>query len=81
MTLTAAREVSPGAHRAARHAFAEVLLTDQTWTPVTVLAWHRLDEPFVQMLTEHRISWLVKLRLGDGSDGWYEYVSLNIRPC
>jgi hypothetical protein len=46
-----------------------------------LLAWHRLDEPFEQIITQHRISWLVRLRLGDGSLGWYEYVSLNLRPC
>jgi len=33
-----------------------VVLTNQTWTPVTVLAWHRLDEPFEQVLTKHRIT-------------------------
>jgi hypothetical protein len=64
----------------AKHAQAEVLLTDQRWAPVTVLAWHRLDEPFEQIVTLQWISWLVRLRLGDGSESWYEYVGLNLRP-
>ena len=57
-----------------------MVLTNQTWTPVTVLAWHRLDEPFEQVVIKHRVTWLVRLRLGDGSEGWYEYVGLNLRP-
>jgi hypothetical protein len=51
--LTVCREAPPGPHEPARHDLAEVLATDQTWVPVTVLAWHRLPEPFVQVLSEH----------------------------
>ena len=80
MLSTASREPS-GPHQPARHSAAEVLLTDATWTPVTVLAWHRLDEPFEQPLTPSRITWLVRLQLSDGSRNWYQYVSSCLRPA
>jgi hypothetical protein len=59
---------------------AEVLMTDQSWVPVTVLAWHRLAEPFEQVITQQTITWLVQLRLDDSSEAWYEFVDLNLRP-
>ena len=66
-------------HQPARQPTAEVLLSDQAWMQVTVLAWHRLREPTVQALTGHRVTWLVRLRLADGSDNWYEYVERSFR--
>ena len=58
---------------------AEILLSDQSRAPVTVLAWHRLNKPMTQSLTNHYVDWLVQLRLADGSEGWYQYVSHNLR--
>jgi hypothetical protein len=80
MTLSLASAAPPGPHEPARHRAAEVLLTDATWTPVTVLAWHRLDQPFEHVITHSRITWLVQLRLSDGSENWYDYTGLNLRP-
>jgi hypothetical protein len=68
-----------GLSRTNRRPTAEVLLSDQTWAPVTVLAWHHLNESLVQPLTGYRVTWLVQLRLTDGSESWYEYVSRNPR--
>lgn len=56
-----------------------MLLSDRTWMPVTVLAWHRLEQSFVQSLTGHRVGWLVHLRLGDGGEGRFEFVALSFR--
>jgi hypothetical protein len=39
---------------------------------MTVLAWHKLNTPFVQPITFVRIAWLVRLRLADDSEGWYQ---------
>ena len=39
MTLSLASAAPSGSHEPARHGAAEVLLTDATWLPVTVLAW------------------------------------------
>jgi len=80
MCLAPASEVPPGSYEPVRDGAAEVLTTDQTWAPVTVLAWYRLPEPLTQILTYRRISWLVQLRLSDGSEGWYQYASANLRP-
>jgi hypothetical protein len=66
MTLSLASAAPSRPHAPTRHGAAEVLLTDATWRPVTVLAWHRLDEPFEQAITHSPITWLVQLRLGDG---------------
>jgi hypothetical protein len=55
-------------------------MTDLSWVPVTVLAWHRLAEPFEQVITQQTITWLVQLRLDDSSEAWYEFVDLNLRP-
>jgi hypothetical protein len=59
---------------------AEVLYTDREWHPATVLGWYRLDVARHQLLTGHRIFWLVHVRLESGEDSWFEYVKLNIRP-
>ena len=77
--LSPATHVPPAPHEAARHSAAEVLRADQTWAPVTVLAWHRLQTPLVQPLTDNQIAWLVRIRLADGSEGWYEFVASNLR--
>jgi hypothetical protein len=77
--LSPAHEVPPEPHQRAQRITAEVLQSDQTWMPVTVLAWHRLNKPLVQPLTNHRIAWLVELRLADGSEGWYQHVAGNLR--
>ena len=78
--LAPAGEASPGPYEAVRDSAAEVLTTDQTWVPVTVLAWYRLPEPLTQVLTYTRISWLVRLRLADGTEDWYQFASVNLRP-
>ena len=78
--LAPATEAPPGPHHPAGKSAAEVLTTDQTWVPVTVLAWYRLPEPFTQVLTYRRISWLVQLRLADGTEDWYQFASVNLRP-
>jgi hypothetical protein len=59
---------------------AEVLNTEGKWMPVTVLAWHKLAQPYVQRITFVRITWLVKLRLADGTKGWYPHDGSCIRP-
>jgi hypothetical protein len=48
---------------------AEVLHSDTTWRPCTVLAWAR-----------HRGSWAVLIRWPDGHEDWREYDPRNIRP-
>jgi hypothetical protein len=48
---------------------AEVLHSDGTWRPCTVLAWAR-----------HRGSWAVLIRWPDGHDDWREYDLRHIRP-
>ena len=77
--LCPVQQPPPGSYEAAAHPAAEVLLSDQSWVPVTVLGWHRLAEPVLQPLTTNRIEWLVHLRLLDGSERWHEYVSRNLR--
>jgi hypothetical protein len=78
--LAPAGEAPPGPHEAARDSGAEVLTTEQTWVPATVLAWYRLPEPLTQILTYRRISWLVQLHLADGTEDWYQFASMNLRP-
>jgi hypothetical protein len=53
---------------------------DGTWRPATVLGWYRLDVASRQPVTNRWIFWLVRLRLGDGQETWFEYDSLNLRP-
>src|SRR5262250_2161585 len=48
---------------------AEVLHSDTTWRPCTVLAWAR-----------HRGSWAVLIRWPDGHEDWREYDPRHIRP-
>lgn len=48
---------------------AEVLHSDTTWRPCTVLAWAR-----------HRGAWAVLIRWPDGHDDWREYDPRHIRP-
>jgi hypothetical protein len=48
---------------------AEVLHSDTTWRPCTVLAWAR-----------HRGVWAVLIRWPDGHDDWREYDPRHIRP-
>jgi hypothetical protein len=48
---------------------AEVLHSDTTWRPGTVLAWAR-----------HRGAWAVLIRWPDGHDDWREYDPRHIRP-
>jgi hypothetical protein len=48
---------------------AEVLHSDTTWRPCTVLAWAR-----------HRGSWAVLIRWPGGHEDWREYDPRNIRP-
>jgi len=48
---------------------AEVLHSDTTWRPCTVLAWAR-----------HRGSWAVLIRWPDGHEDWRQYDLRNIRP-
>jgi hypothetical protein len=73
--LTSVTALPAGRHYPARHSAAEVPRSDSTWAPVIVLAWHQLDEPRIQALTEREIGWLVQLRLADGAEGWYEFVA------
>jgi hypothetical protein len=80
LTLTRVTEPPADSCIPARHAEAEVLTTDATWVRVTVLAWHRLEKPYVQRISLVRITWLVQLRLADGSVNWHAYDALCIRP-
>jgi hypothetical protein len=48
---------------------AEVLHSDTTWRPCTILAWAR-----------HRDTWAVLIRWPDGHDDWREYDPRHIRP-
>ena len=48
---------------------AEVLHSDTTWRPCTVLAWAR-----------HRGGWAVLIRWRDGHEDWREYDPRHIRP-
>ena len=48
---------------------AEVLHSDTTWRPCTVLAWAR-----------HRGAWAMLIRWPDGHDDWREYDPRHIRP-
>lgn len=64
----------------AQHALAEVLNTTGEWVRVTVLAWHKLEEPIRQRITFMTVRWLVQLQLEDGSVGWYEYTDSDLRP-
>ena len=48
---------------------AEVLHSDTTWRPCTVLAW-----------AKHRGAWAVLIRWPDGHDDWREYDPRHIRP-
>jgi hypothetical protein len=59
---------------------AELLYADGNWRPATVLGWYRLDVAHRQPITNRWIFWLVRLRLGDGDEAWFEYDSLNLRP-
>jgi hypothetical protein len=64
----------------ATHPVAEVLDTDGAWQAVTVLAWHRLEKPYIQRITLIRVTWLVQLCLADGTENWYEHDALGLRP-
>jgi hypothetical protein len=46
-----------------------------------VLGWHRLDAAHRQPLTDRWIFWLVRLQLEPGEKDWFEFDSLNLRPC
>ena len=48
---------------------AEVLHSDTTWRPCTVLAW-----------AKHRGGWAVLIRWRDGHEDWREYDPRHIRP-
>src|ERR1700746_3270827 len=48
---------------------AEVLHSDTTWRPCTILAWAR-----------HRDTWAVLIRWADRHDDWREYDPRHIRP-
>ena len=48
---------------------AEVLHSDTTWRPCTVLAWAR-----------HQGGWAVLIRWRDGHEDWREYDPRHIRP-
>src|ERR1700691_2766470 len=63
----------------AQHAQAEVLNTAGDWERVTVLAWHKLEEPIRQRITFLTVWWLVQLRQEDGSVGWYQYTGSDMR--
>lgn len=49
---------------------AEVLYSDRSWRPVTVVAWAR-----------YRASWAVLIRWADGSQDWRAYDSRSLRPA
>jgi hypothetical protein len=63
-----------------RRTEAEVLYADGNWRPAAVLGWYRLDVAGQQPITNRWIFWLVRLRLRDGEQAWFEYDSLNLRP-
>jgi hypothetical protein len=63
-----------------RRTEAEVLYADGAWRPATVLGWCRLDIARRQPITNRWVFWLVRLRLGDGEQAWFEYDGLNLRP-
>jgi hypothetical protein len=63
-----------------RRTEAELLYADGNWRPATVLGWYRLDVANRQPVTNRRVFWLVRLRLGDGEQAWFEYDSLDLRP-
>jgi hypothetical protein len=47
---------------------------------VEVLAWARIDPPYHQIMTGRVITWAVRLRTGDGTTGWFQYVDGSLRP-
>jgi hypothetical protein len=80
LIVPVAHEMTPGRHVPAKVTEAEVLMSDQTYVRVRVLGWHKLDQPFRQVLTDYPVIWLVQLRLEDGMVNWYEYVRPSMRP-
>lgn len=63
----------------ARHRAAEVVCRDMQWHDCQVIGFHRLAEPRRQ--NPHRyVQWLIRLRLDDGSEGWYELAEGFVRP-
>src|SRR5262249_22576722 len=64
----------------ARRTGAELLYVDGNWRPVTVLGWYRLGVAHRRPVTNRWVFWLVRLRLEDGQEAWFEYDRLNLRP-
>lgn len=58
---------------------AEVRWSDRSWRPVLVVAWARLIEPRRQQ-SGHTVTWAVRLRFADDSEGWYFYAPGDLRP-
>jgi len=79
MGLGAAR-TPPGPYVRPRRTAARVRWSDGTWRQYTVVAWRKLDEPRTEMMSGPRITWLVRLRTPDGSDGWFGYRPGSLRP-
>lgn len=63
-----------------RRTDAGLLYADGSWRPATVLGWHRLGVARSQPVTNQWVFWLVRLRLGDGEEAWFEYDSQNLGP-
>jgi hypothetical protein len=53
-----------------RYRMAEVLFSDRSWRPCTLVAWARC-----------RAGWAALVRWPDGSDGWYVYSARHVRPA
>jgi hypothetical protein len=47
---------------------------------VLVVAWARLIEPRRQPHSGHIVTWAVRLRFADDSEGWYFYGPGDLRP-
>jgi hypothetical protein len=71
----------PGPWIRPRQAAGEARWSDKTWRPCTIVAWHRLAEPVEEMMSMRRVSWLVRLRTVDGTDGWFGYSPNYLRPA
>lgn len=78
--LRPAREPS-GQVIPARNGEAEVVCQGvPSWHHCQVIAWHRLERPRRQ--DPHRyVEWLVRLRLADGTERWYEHSDGLLRPA
>jgi hypothetical protein len=58
---------------------AEIMWTDGKFRPCEVLSWARV-QPFTQWATGERLVWLVKLRVAEDDQQWFDYVPSCLRP-